>query len=316
MSTILISNKSYSGNTALPNLIDRITTVDEKTNFLKAMLSGAGVDSSKVNAGNTDSLFNALKSYRSRVVSDGGFIVSMGKTLDALIFANNNSIAAADFAAYSASFGIKTSTVSSNTISKVYDLSVNNADITLVSGGAFLRESESSHDVFKTTGAASYISQKNGILAANGGFVIGTSAHDDTIVGDINNRIRPVYLAVAPSGAGGEHASIEVNQGQTAKLNYIAATNSISTATFTQVGAAYKKYSGLSAVIVDGVTPSFYENGLRMAIGVFAAKSQVGVTVYPSILAHTSNSYLRESWVIRSSSSNLAIELSNYLNKG
>lgn len=311
MSTILISNKSYQGTTPLPNLIDRLTTVDEQSAFLKSLLNSDGLDSKAINPTNTPSLFNSLKSYRARVVADGGIVVSLGHTLNALIFANANSISAADYTAYSAAFGLK---IAGNTITKIYDLSSNACDMTATLGSA-TKAIDSNHAVIKAVGTTNYTSSK-ALVGANGGYVLGASSHDTNVAAGINNSIRAIMLALNASAGGTPPMTLENDNGGSAKVAYTNIDDLSVTTTFPTSGATYKPYSGVSALVQTGIRASLYENGVLKVSSGSSAKNMDAISTYPSFTIYGAGSFVRESWIIRSSSEATAIALSNYLNKG
>lgn len=311
MSTILISNKVYQGTTSLPNLIDRLTTVDEQSAFLKSLLNSDGLDSKAINPTNTPSLFNSLKSYRARVVADGGIVVSLGQTLNALVFANANSISAADYVAYSAAFGLK---IAGNTITKIYDLSSNACDMTATTGSAS-KAIDSNHAVIKAVSANNFTSSK-ALVGANGGYVLGASSHDNNVETGLTNSVRPITLALNASAGGTAPMTLENDNGGTAKIVYSTSSDVATTASFPTTGATYKPYSGVSALVQSGVAAKLYENGALKSSSGAVAKNMDAIGVYPSFTIYNAGSFVRESWIIRSSSEATAIALSNYLNKG
>lgn len=309
MATILQSNKAYQGSQILPNIIDRIADLNGKTAFLKSLLTADGADPSVINASNTSALFDKLKAYRLRVISDGGIIISLPKTLQALVFNNTNGVADLDYTAYSAAFGLKLSGLN---VDKVYDLSANNADLTKTLGG-FTRATDSGFDVIANTSPTVYVSQSKGITAAGGGFILGASSHDTSTASGLSNRVRPMILSITSTGSGVPHAFIENNQGDTAKATYVSVTNGTVAASYSQVGAEYKKYAGMAALLPDGIKPYLYENGVRKNGENYPVKAHSGVTVFPNITIDVANAFVRESWLIRSSSQDLATALSVYL---
>lgn len=311
MAITLVSNQAYSGSLSLPNVIDKITGLPEKTDFLKKLLAADGGDPSRITSENTSSLFDALKTHRGRVVADGGVVLSMAKTLLALIFANTNSIASNTFAAYSAVFGIK---VSGNTITKIYDLSTNACDLTALTG-TMSKASDSGYEVLKSNVTTTYISKTSAFTAANSGIILGGSSHDIDSATLPANSVRPIMLLQNGVGTGNPAAYIENNQGGTAKLYYTSSAGASIAISFDQAGANYKKYSGISGVEKADGSSLIYENGVMKTFTAATGKNWNGISLYPAISIQALNSFVRESWVINSNSETLAQALGIYLNK-
>ncbi|MFN6969611.1 MAG: hypothetical protein ACK4NN_02040 [Rheinheimera sp.] len=311
MAITLVSNQAYSGSLSLPNVIDKITGLPEKTDFLKKLLAADGGDPSRITSENTSSLFDALKTHRGRVVADGGVVLSMAKTLLALIFANTNSIASNTFAAYSAVFGIK---VSGNTITKIYDLSTNACDLTALTG-TLSKATDSGFDVLKSNATTTYISKTTPFVAANSGIILGGSSHDVDVGTAPANSVRPILLTLNSTGSGVLAAYLEDNQGGTAKLIFTNTSNVNVTVQYDQAGANYKKYAGITGVEKAAGSSLIYENGVMKQFNAQVGKDWNGISLYPAISIQALNSFVRESWVINSNSETLAQALGVYLNK-
>ena len=311
MAISLVSNQAYSGSLSVPNVIDKITGLPEKTDFLKKLLAADGGDSSKITSENTDTLFNSLKAHRNRVAADGGVVLSMSKTLLALIFANTNSIASNGFAAYSAVFGIK---ISGSTITKIYDLSTNACDLTALVG-TMIKATDSSYDVLKSNAATTYISKTNAFIAASSGIILGGSSHDIDVGTAAANSVRPIMLSQNAAGTGNPAAYIENNQGGIAKIFFTTTAGALSQVSFDQAGANYKKYSGITGVEKADGSSLVYENGVMKNSTAAVGKNWNGISLYPTISILALNSFVRESWAINSNSETLAQALGVYLNK-
>lgn len=311
MATSLVSNMAYTGSLVLPNIIDKLTATEEKTDFLKKLLAADGGDPSKITTSNTGTLFNLLKAHRSRVVADGGVVLSMSKALAALIFASENAITSSNFTAYSASFGIK---LSGNIITKVYDLSTNACDLTALTG-TLSKATDSGFDVLKSNATTTYISKTTPFVAANSGVILGGSSHDIDVGTAPSNSVRPIMLLLNGTGTGLPAAYLEDNQGSTAKLIFTNTSNANVTITYDQTGANYKKYAGITGVEKAANSSLIYENGVMKQFNAQAGKDWNGISLYPAISIQAVNAFVRESWVINSNSETLAQALGIYLNK-
>lgn len=311
MAISLVSNTAYSGTASLPNLIDKISLAAEKTEFLKKLLVAEGGDQSKITTSNTDNLFNSLKAHRSRVVADGGMVLSMSKALTALIFVSENSITSSNFTAYSASFGIK---LSGSIITKVYDLSTNACDLTALVG-TLSKATDFGFDVLKSNATTTYISKTTPFVAANSGIILGGSSHDVDVGTAPANSVRPIMLTLNSTGAGVPAAYLEDNQGGTAKLIFTNTSNVNVTTTYDQTGANYKKYAGITGVEKAANSSLIYENGVMKQFNAQVGKDWNGISLYPLISIQAVNAFVRESWVINSNSETLAQALGIYLNK-
>ena len=311
MAISLVSNMAYTGSMVLPNIIDNLTATEEKTDFLKKLLAADGGDQSKITASNTDALFNSLKAHRNRVAADGGVVLSMAKTLAALLFSSENSIAGTDFSAYAVGFGIK---VSGNTITKIYDISTNSCDLTALTG-TMSKASDSGYGVLKSNATTTYISKTNAFTAANSGIILGSSSHDVDLGTLPANGVRPIMLMQNAAGTGSSATYMENNQGGTAKILFTNSAGALATLSFDQVGANYKKYSGISGVEKADGPSLIYENGVMKTSTAATGKNWNGISLYPAISISPVNAFVRESWVINSNSETLAQALGVYLNK-
>ena len=311
MAISLVSNMSYTGSMALPNIIDTLTMTAEKTDFLKKILATDGGDSSKITPENTNTLFNSLKAHRSRVAADGGVVLSMSKTLAALVFASENAITTTNFSAYAVGFGIK---VSGSIITKIYDLSINACDLTALVG-TLSKATDFGFDVLKSNATTTYISKTTPFVAANSGIILGGSSHDVDVGTAPANSVRPIILTLNGAGSGIPAAYLENNQGGTAKLIFTNTSNVNVTTTYDQTVANYKKYAGITGVEKAANSSLIYENGVMKQFNAQAGKDWNGVSLYPAISIQALNSFVRESWVINSSSEALAKALGVYLNK-
>lgn len=311
MAITLVSNQAYSGSLSLPNVIDKITGLPEKTDFLKKLLAADGGDPSRITSENTSSLFDALKTHRGRVAADGGIVLSMSKALAALLFASENAITGVNFSAYAVGFGIK---VSGSTITKIYDISTNACDLTALTG-TMSKASDSGYDVLKSNVTTTYISKTNAFTAANSGIILGGSSHDVDLGTLPANGVRPIMLMQNGAGTGNPAAYMENNQGGTAKLYYTSSAGASVAISFDQAGANYKKYAGLSGVEKADGSSLIYENGVMKTFTSATGKNWNGISLYPAISIQALNSFVRESWVINSNSETLAQALGIYLNK-
>ncbi len=117
MSSAFISDKASLIKSE--NIMDSITSTNNRTTYLKGLLANIGGDSSYITDSNSDAIFTTLNTHRLRVEGDGGTVLSLARTLNAFVFARKNSITdPALYSAYSANFGYKKSGTS---VIKVYD---------------------------------------------------------------------------------------------------------------------------------------------------------------------------------------------------
>ncbi|MBP4063521.1 hypothetical protein J9896_08915 [Acinetobacter baumannii] len=308
MAVVIQSNNVYTGNKALPNIIDSITVTASKTQFLKKLYATINGDTAYITDANSDVLFDTLKAHRTRVLADGGLIPSLANTLRAIIFANQNSLTTANYSAFAADFGIK---LVGNTVTKLYDISGRDMK---VSSGTFERATDAGFNVLKNTATSTLISET--YILGSQGMILGSSLHDADAGSSSSQAVKGMYMSDNAGGTGIGLGYLECNQGGFSRLYYKRPSdNQMTSISYDQVGN-YKKYSGLVGLISNQSSRAeIYENG-NLKSGASATWIDATATnIYPTISALSLNSFIRESWIIRSSAQNLAMLLSNYLNK-
>jgi len=308
MAVVIQSNNVYTGNKALPNIIDSITQTSSKTQFLKKLYATINGDTAYITDANSDVLFDALKAHRTRVLADGGLIPSLANTLRALIFANQNSLTIANYSAFAADFGIK---LVGNTVTKLYDIAGRDMK---VNSGTFERATDAGFNVLKNTATSTLISES--YIIGNQGMILGSSLHDADAGSSSSQAVKGMYMSDTANGSGVGVGYLESNQGGFSRLYYKRQVDNVMTSlSYDQVGN-YKKYSGLVGYLSNSNNRvEIYENGVLKNGAAAAQVDLSAVNIYPVISALSLNSFIRESWIIRSTSQNLAMLLSNYLNK-
>lgn len=305
MSVILQSNKRYTGSKVLPNIIDSITTTAEKVSYLQRLYSSVKGDTAYITTSNTDSLFNALKAHRDRVINDGGIVLSLAMTLRAIIFATKNSLTSANYSAVSPEFGVK---LSGTNIVKVYDLS--GRDQTGLTG-SFTRTVDNNLNVISASVASSLIAPVP--FTGGAGTIIGSSSND--VNSDTTSLVRAPALFQNAQGTGSRYIDIENNNGNVARLSYMFSSGTAAAINYSQAGANYLKYAGIVGISIGGGASTLYENGTQKSTSTTPSKDLTGLAIYIGATISSANSFLNESWVINSTSQTLAQDLSNHLNK-
>lgn len=306
MSILIQSNKQYTGSKVLPNLIDSISNTADKLSYLKKLYASVQGDSNYITTVNADSLFTTLKTHRERVLADGGIVLSLAQTLRAIIFALKNSLTTANYSAMSPEFGVK---LSGTSVVKVYDLAGRDQEVLT---GSFTRAIDNNLNVISAVAQSSLISKAASITGGSG-TIIGSSSND--VNTDTTSLVRAPALFQNATGTGSRLADIENNNGNVARLNYTFASGSVSVMNYTQVGAAYLKYSGIVGISIGGGATTLYENGTQKVTSATASKDLTAIALYPGSTINSANSFLNESWVINSTSTALAQALSIHLNK-
>ncbi|AZC00335.1 hypothetical protein DKE52_006410 [Acinetobacter pittii] len=308
MAVVIQSNNVYTGNKALPNIIDSITQTSSKTQFLKKLYATINGDTAYITDANSDVLFDALKAHRTRVLTDGGLIPSLANTLRALIFAKQNSLVIADYSAFAADFGIK---LVGNTVTKLYDIAGRDMK---VNSGTFERATDAGFNVIKNTATSTLISESS--IQGNTGMILGSSLHDADAGSSSSQAVKGMYMSDTANGSGTGVGYLESNQGGSSRLYYKLQANNTMTSLPYDQSVNYKKYSGLVGYLSNSNNRvEIYENGILKAGATATQIDLSAINIYPVISALSLNSFIRESWIIRSTSQNLAMLLSNYLNK-
>ena len=308
MATAIQSNMQYVGTRVLPNIIDNITDTATMTEYLKKILATVGGDVSYVTDANSDALFNTLKAHRARVIADGGRVLSIANTLKAIIFAHKNALIDSDYSAYAPDFGIK---LSGSTVIKVYDLS--GRDMRVLTG-VIEQTVDAKHNVITNLNAATLIATSS-IIGATG-LILGSSLHDGDAGSSTTQTARGMYLSDNADGTGAGVGSLETNNGGISRLYYKRASDSVMTSLPYDQTANYKKYSGLVGYMSNSNSRvEIYENNVLKAGSNAAQIDLSAINLYPTISMPALNSFIRESWLIRSTSQVLAQSLSSHLDK-
>lgn len=307
MTTVIKSNKAYTGNKSLPNILDFVTTAAERKSYLIDTYAKVSNDTSYITDSNADSLFTKLTTHRNRVLADGGIVPSLAMTLRAIIFAAKNSLTTSQYTALSADFGVK---MNGSIVTKVYDLAGRDHE---PSAGAFTKNTVGS----LTNVSASVISSlmhKAAKFTITSGMILGSSSDD--ILSDAVSKITAPLLLPNAAGTGSVlHGSVESNNGNQARFWYVLASGTQVSLNAPQVGEDYKKYAGLVGLSVANGSSYLYENGAQKTQSASASKDLSAVDIYLAAQISSTGSMLNESWVINSASQSLAVALSNHLNK-
>lgn len=306
MSTIIKSNKAYTGNKVLPNVIDFITTTSDRKSYLTDIYSTVNNDVSYITDANADNIFSKLKTHRQRVINDGGIVPSLAQTLRALIFSISNNLTSEKFTAASADFGIK---IVGNAITKVYDISGRDLEIF---GGSFTRANVGNLSNL-TANITSTLMYKVAKFSLSEGVIIGSSSDD--ILSDTTSNIRSPLIFSNSAATGAALVSIENNNGNVARLSYTLSSGTATQLTSSQSGGNYKKYAGLVGLSIPNGASYLYENGVQKSVSQTPSKALAAVDAYLALQIASAGSMLNESWVINSASIDLAIALSDHLNK-
>lgn len=306
MSTIIKSNKPYTGNKTLPNIIDFVATTAERKSYLVDKYSTVSNDTSYITDVNADSLFTKLTTHRNRVLADGGIVPSLAQTLRAMIFASTHGLTSTTFTAISADFGVK---MSGSSVTKVYDLSGRDHE---TNAGSFTKTTVNG----LTNISASTISAmmyKGAKFAITDGVILGSSSDD--ILDDATSYIRTPNILSNIEGTGAPAAYIENNNGSLARLQYTSASGTTLRINLPQTEGNYKKYAGLVGLTTASGSSYLYENGEQKGQLATPSKDLSATDTYLSAQISSAGSMINESWVINSSSQTLAVALSNHLNK-
>ena len=306
MTTVIKSNKAYTGNKTLPNIIDFATTTAERKSYLTDTYAKVSNDTSYITDANADSLFTKLTTHRNRVLADGGIVPSLAQTLRAIIFASTHGLTGTRFTALSADFGVK---MDGSVVNKVYDLS--GRDLEPLSG-AFTKSTVGSLTNVSASVLSSLI-HKGEKFAFTSGMILGSSSND--ILSDATSRIRTPMIIPNSAGTGTAVAYIENNNGNLAKLSYMVANGTPVFLTTPQSEGNYNKYAGLVGLSIANGSSYLYENGVQKSQSASASKDLSETDTYLSAQISSAGSMLNESWVINSASQSLAVALSNHLNK-
>ena len=314
MSSAFISDKASLIKSE--NIMDSITSTNNRTTYLKGLLANIGGDSSYITDSNSDAIFTTLNTHRLRVEGDGGTVLSLARTLNAFVFARKNSITdPALYSAYSPNFGYKKSGTS---VIKVYDLNARDFEL-LTPTASFELTEDSGLNVIKNLNQATMISKT--AIAGNQGMILGACVHDIDPSSTSTLTVRGMYMMDNPNGTGAGQGYLETNYGGLARL-YYKTTGDVMTSLPYDQGVNYKKYSGLvgymSKIETSQGVPrvEIYENGSIKAGSNADQKNISALSIYPTMSMLSLNSFFNESWIIRSTSQTLAIALSNYLNRG
>ncbi|WVZ31392.1 hypothetical protein V5F22_03310 [Acinetobacter baumannii] len=308
MAIVFQSNNRYTGNKALPNIIDSITLTTTKTQYLKKLFATINGDTQYITDSNSDVIFNTLKAHRQRVMADGGIVLSLANTLKAIIFALQQSIVVADYSAYSPDFGVK---LVGNSVVKLYDLA--GRDMKVLSG-TYERATDQDNNVIKNTAISTLIAEKS--FLGNAGMILGASLHDADAGSSSSAAVKGMYMSDNAAGSGVSAGYLESNNGGLSRFYYKRFADSQITNVFYDQTNNYKRYSGLVGYMSNtNNRVELYENGALKGAATAAQVDLTSVTIFPTISTLSLNSFIRESWIIRSSSQTLATALSIYLNK-
>lgn len=309
MAYLIKSNKAYTGNKVLPNVIDYLATTASRMEHLKKLLVSVGGDASYITELNADSIHNTLKTHRTRVVNDGGNVPSMADTLKAIIFALKNSLTSDIYSAYSPNFGLK---MNGTSVIKVYDL--NGRDYELLSG-QLERAVDGNLNVIKNLATSTMISKVNS-LAGGQGMILGACVHDADAGSSSSLSVRGMYMSDNPNASGTSLGHIETNSGGQTRLYYRRQADDVLTSLPYDQTTNYKKFAGLVGYMSNSNTRvEIYENGALKAGATAGQKDISTATIYPTMTMLSLNSLFNESWIVKSNSQALAIALSNYLNR-
>lgn len=309
MATVIQSNNVYVGTKSLPNIIDSITSTSAKTEYLKKLLASANLDSTYITDVNSDAIFNTLKLHRTRVISDGGIVLSLAITLKAIVFAFKNSLTSSIYSAYSPEFGLK---MNGSSVIKIYDLS--GRDYELLSG-SLERSIDGAMNVVKNLITSTMISKQNSI-AGGTGMILGACVHDADIAASSSLTVRGMYMSENAAATGTGLGYLETNYGGQARLYYKRAADDVMTNLPYDQSVNYKKFAGLVGYLSNSNNRvEIYENGVIKAGATAPQKDISASSIYPAMSMLSLNSLYSESWIIKSTSQSLAIALSNHLNK-
>lgn len=312
MTVVIVSDKSTKVTRVLPNLLDDLPgqPTAKKTENLRKLYANAGGDPSYITDSNSDSILTQLNSHRSRVASDGGFVLSNSNTLRAIIFAMQNGITSASASAYSPDFGVKLVSTGSTFITKVYDLFGRDMRI---STGTFESTTDAGFNVLKNAAAATMISESS--FLGGQGMILGVSLHDGDAGSSSSQAVKGMYMSDNANATGVGVGYLESNQGGVSRFYYKQTSGTMVNISYDQT-SNYKKYSGLVGYMSNSNSKvEIYENGSLKTTSTAAQSDLTAVTIFPTISALSANSFIRESWLVKNTSQTLAIALSNYLNK-
>lgn len=305
MATVIKSNQAYTGSRALPNLIDFVTTTADKVTYLKQKLSIVNGDANYITTSTADSIFTKLMAHRDRVIADGGIVPSLPMTIRAIVFASKNNLSAADYDAVSPEFGVK---ISGNNVIKVYSLTAIDKESYT---GALTRTTNSGLQVLTC-------SETGGVIAKTprritGGLITGMCAWD--VNADSKSYIRGSKLHDNPKGTSNEYAYLETNYGRSWTFVSRSAPYVTDSAAKSSVGDAYEKYAGVVGFRTPTANLFLIKNGVVEHTRQYVFEDWSEIDLYDAIYTNSANSFINEQWLIKSASQELAIALSNHLNK-
>lgn len=318
MSTIIYSDKRYTGSLRLPNIIDSLDTAASKINFINTKLS----NTQKLADDKALAVFDKAKAHRLRVNNDGGQVISLVSVIKALAFAESNNLSATMFSAHSTGFGVKV--VSSGKVIKSYgisgiDLHQSVSDV----NHAVMRDLE----VYTAPGSSEMVADTP--LVAGSSLILGSCMADYGITSNNPYVSAPkLYTEVTKSNdvvtpVGTSTAWMSANKGNTTDsyyLDYTATDNSIKNL-FESASATSGVYrfawDGLVGMIDSSSGISLYRNGSVSKTDTSSlAKNLAGSNLYLALQFFTvTYGGINEFWVINSSSTEIAKNLSVHLNK-
>lgn len=316
MSTVITSNKAYTGSKVLPHITDYLTSAADKTAYLQKLYASVNGDTSYITDANSATLLTKLNNHRNRVNTDGGIVLSLAMTLRALIFATKNSLTSTQFVATSPEFGVK---MLGTTVLKVYDL--NGRDqVPFLQPMTYATDNNLICLVAKGDAAAGLMQSLP--ITAGDSIISGSCTHDINPAGayyTVSPRLFSNVDATTgiPNGTGQSHMAItEASTAASTKitLEYSSPTQEKVLVDFLATGDF--KYAGTTGIVGAGVNPQLFRSGVLAATAsTHATKPLSGIGMYASSVSYGTNCFINESWVIMSSDVELAKRLGQHLNK-
>lgn len=301
MSLVLKSNKAYTGSKQLINLIDLVTTDADKTDYVSTLYTTDGGDPNTIV--NPTIVFDKLKAHRQRVINDGGIVLSLPKTLSAIVLADNNSISNADFFAASASFGAK---LTGSIVNKVYALG-GYGDITVSGSGVSYSEDAGLHTIGNVSSQVTLSAAQT--MTFDNGTILGACTKE-ALPDSTATHIFAPRLSYIDGGSTVLTNRLHNNRAANSYIEYETASTSVQ---LSLNSSYYKEYHGVAAVASWATGAEMFQNGVSRSTRADFGKNLSSKAITVSTVLNSSAGRLAEFWAIDSASHSLAQALSVHL---
>tara|TARA_R100000935_G_C2838861_1_gene169824 strand:- start:3686 stop:4636 length:951 start_codon:yes stop_codon:yes gene_type:complete len=315
MSLILKSDIKYTGVVAARHILEFLVTAQEKTTYLKNMLSTINADSTYVTEGTAPLITDRLLAHVKKIQKKGANVLSMEYTLKAIVFITKNSLLENNYTSCSLDFGAKLN--SSGGVISFYgigdDSFTESAAPTLTK-----RVIQGENTLTANTNSLAYVGSDS-LQSLSVGLIMGTctaqnsatTTQDRSLSANLDEAGNPALLAyhtasrtatasslsiVIPTTTAREGAQIEVDGG----------------------GSDVNNKAGIVVKYEYGTNQNkVYRNGANILAdtGSNIMFNLSSLSVRPQVQSAYIDSGMVESWLINSNDSALANALSIHLNR-